>query len=269
LDLSEELIKTHPELQMDTFLKGSVTSQEELDELLLPIQNAMNRYRTGLGMCLFPLIREFPLDQLGNFGGELNTIVLDHVRVCPVLPVPLVSLDDFLGDKYYIVGRGSRNAAKSYVASEDGKIHIPLLQWDKLYMLSTRRQMNHDEAKDGTPFFCVSAESRGTVCLTKVSGDRHATGFLVSKPTQLSDSYLWHMRTGHPDSKVQKLLADTVRYVTYNRRIVASPCHICRVTWRRIWVQEDLGAGRSLEHGGGDCDSGGCRVQLAWRMQEA
>uniref|UniRef100_A0A7S4JJ23 Uncharacterized protein n=1 Tax=Guillardia theta TaxID=55529 RepID=A0A7S4JJ23_GUITH len=74
LDLSEELIKTHPELQMDTFLKGSVTSQEELDELLLPIQNAMNRYRTGLGMCLFPLIREFPLDQLGNFGGEFHTV---------------------------------------------------------------------------------------------------------------------------------------------------------------------------------------------------
>ncbi|EKX38845.1 hypothetical protein GUITHDRAFT_154568, partial [Guillardia theta CCMP2712] len=67
LDLSEELIKTHPEI-------SSVTSQEELDELLLPIQNAMNRYRTGLGMCLFPLIREFPLDQLGNFGGEFHTV---------------------------------------------------------------------------------------------------------------------------------------------------------------------------------------------------
>jgi len=77
--------------------------------------------------------------QIVGANGESDKIVLENVRVCPVLPVPLVSLDDFLGSKYYIVGRGSKNTAKSYVASEDGTIRIPLIQRDKLYLLSTQR----------------------------------------------------------------------------------------------------------------------------------
>uniref|UniRef100_A0A6U5XCR5 Integrase catalytic domain-containing protein n=1 Tax=Guillardia theta TaxID=55529 RepID=A0A6U5XCR5_GUITH len=86
----------------------------------------------------------------------------------------------------------------------------------------------HDSVAGDVPIFCVSAEA-GTVCLTKA----HVTpgpSFDGKSTQSLSDAVLWHMKTGHPDCRVQKLLADTVKYITFNRRLIHSPCHVCRIS---------------------------------------
>ena len=177
--------------------------------------------------------------------------IIVNVRVCPLVPISLLSLDDVLGHNYHMLSRGSRNALKSHICSEDGTLKIDVLQRDRLYFLQTVRM--------GDGKICVECNSltscagQGDRQSVKVSGPQSnlngadssvgPSSLVTLKPAETgfettceqsglsatTDSTVWHLRLGHLEAKIQKLLADSVKYITYNRRLKKSPCHICRI----------------------------------------